>query len=139
MRQPANAQQRDHRAVMGQRIETTGRHHRHPVQQFRADAGGVGQFQIFRSQGAEGDAHAAGGGAGDAGQDVNRDRFRNQRIGRDAQHRVFHHQERRQRGDDVAIADLGGGVEDRQQRTHGAGIERFDHVASNALPVHDRR
>ena len=46
-----------------------------PVQQFRADAGRVGQFQIPWSQGAERDAHAAGGGAGDAGQDVDRDRF----------------------------------------------------------------
>ena len=125
MGQAADGQQRDDGAVMRQAVEAARGHGGNPVHKLQADSELLRQVSVGLAQGLQGDAHAARGGAGDARQDVHGHRERDHRIaGGDIQDGFANHGERRQRGDRGAIADLGGGVEDRQERSHRAVVHR---------------
>ena len=81
----------------------------------------LAHLQVGAAQRLQGNAHAARGRAGDAGEQIDGDRQRNERVARrDAQHGVANQREADQRRHHSTVADLGGSVEDGQHGGAGA-------------------
>ncbi|SUB70884.1 Uncharacterised protein [Pluralibacter gergoviae] len=117
-------QQRDHRAVVRQRIHAAAGHRRHAVQDVQRNVCRVGGGDKGIGHGRQGDTHPAGGRAGDPGQRRDANRFIQQRIGNGRQP-LRQHQKTRQRRNHRPEAVFRGGIHRREYGAADGGAAPF--------------
>ncbi|MCY1398364.1 hypothetical protein D9M71_133940 [compost metagenome] len=130
MGQPGDSEQGDDRTVVRQGVHAAAGHGSDPVQHLQGNAGCVGGGNETVGHSRQGDAHAAGSRAGNAGQQGHGNGFVDQRVG-DALQCVGQHQKAWQGGDHGTETIFGGRIHRRQHGTADSGAATVGQLAVN--------